>query len=130
MNTELLKAFNAMFSQMTKEVLEVAPCRIEVADFITRLRKKENIVTLDIRTKEEMAFTKFVYGEVLNIEMKELFTENNISKLDNSKEYIILCHTGARAIAISTTLSLLGFKAVALKGGWRDLAAYLSAKTA
>ena len=136
MNKELLKAFNAMFSRMTKEVLETAPCRIEVADFINKLKNTstgsatdKNIVTLDIRTKEEMAFMKFTYGEVLNIEMKDLFTEENISKLDFSKEYIILCRSGARAIAISTTLSLLGFKAIALKGGWGELSAYLGVKT-
>jgi len=130
MNKELIKNFHNMFSQMTKEVLENAPCRIEVSDFIKKLKNKENILTLDIRTNEEMAFTKFTYGEVLNVQMHELFTENSISKLDVNKEIIVLCHTGARAIAISTTLSLLGLKAIALKGGWVSLSEYLSAKTA
>ena len=130
MNTELLNTFNAMFSQMTKEVLEVSPCRIEASDFISRLKRKENILTLDIRTKEELAFTKFTYGDVLNITMDTLFTEKNIAKLDKTKEIVVLCHTGARAIAVTTLLGLLGFKAVALKGGWVAISDYLSAKTA
>jgi rhodanese-related sulfurtransferase len=130
MNTELINIFNTMFSQMTKEVLEVAPCRIEASDFIARLKRKENVLTLDIRTEEELSFTKFSYGDVLNIPMNTLFIEENIAKLDKNKEIVVLCHTGARAIAVTILLGLLGFKSIALKGGWVSISEYLSAKTA
>jgi len=130
MNKDLISIFNDMFSQMNKKTLETAPCRMEVSEFITRLKRKENILTLDIRTEEELEFTKFTYGDVLNISMNELFTENNIAKLNKNKEIVVVCHTGARAIAITTLLSLLGFKAIALKGGWVAISEYLSARTA
>jgi rhodanese-related sulfurtransferase len=130
MNKDLMNILNGMFSQMTKEVLEASPCRIEALDFITRLKKRENILTLDIRTDEELAFTNFTYGKVLNISMDKLFTQENIDKLSTNQEIIVLCHSGARAIAVTTALSLLGFKAMALKGGWISLSEVLTIKEA
>jgi rhodanese-related sulfurtransferase len=129
MSTELLNTFNTIFSQMNKKSLENSPCRINSKDFITKLKNKENIITLDIRTIEELEFTRFTYGEVLNISMDKLFTEENIVKLDKNKEIIILCHTGIRAVAVATILISLGFKAIALKGGWAEFSNYLSPKT-
>ncbi len=129
MSTELSVAFNGMFSQMTKNTLESSPCRIDVSDFITRLRKKEALLTLDIRTEEELMFTRFIYGDVLNISMEKLFLDESLDKLDNNKEIIALCHTGARAIAVTTALNMLGYKSMALQGGWAALADYISVKS-
>jgi len=126
---KLNEIFYDMFKNMDKDTLASSPCRIDVETYIKSLKNYENILTLDIRTGEELGFTEFKAGKVFNIPMNELFSDKNIEKLDKQANIIVLCHTGIRAVAVATLLNLLGFNAKALKGGWVSIAEYLSAKT-
>ena len=126
MQENIRELFDNFFSNIDENSLKNKPCRIEVEEFFKILENSsEKIQTIDIRTQNELNFTEFKYGNVLNIPMNLIFKKNNLDKLSKNKLIIVLCHTGTRAIAVTTLLNILGYNSKTLKGGWVALADYL-----
>lgn len=122
-DTELAKKFDAMFSQMTPEVLTMRPCQITTKDILEMIKKKEDFVILDIRTPAEQKLIAPVWKGSLLIPMHELFKAENLAKLPKDKKIAVLCHTGDRAAAATIALRAIGFtNAYQLKGGIADFA--------
>ncbi len=120
---ELAKRFDAMFSQMTPEVLKQRPCQITVKQLLEMIKKGEDFVLLDVRTPAEQAIVGPRWKNTLYIPMHELFKEENLNKLPKDKKIVVVCHTGDRAAAVVTALRALGFNnAYQLKGGNVELA--------
>ncbi|MEJ7620579.1 MAG: rhodanese-like domain-containing protein [Aquificaceae bacterium] len=120
---ELAKRFNAMFSQMTPEVLKQRPCQITTQQLLQMIQRGEDFVILDVRTPAEMAVVGPTWKNTLRIPMHELFKEENLNKLPKDKKIVVVCHTGDRAAAVVTALRALGFdKAFQFKGGVAELA--------
>jgi rhodanese-related sulfurtransferase len=118
------KKFEGMFSQMTPELIAKRPCEIDSKQLFEMLRKKEDFVVLDIRTPQEMAIIGITLKNTLKIPMNELFKEENLNKLPKDKKIIVICHTGTRAVAVTTALMVTGFtNALTFKGGTIELAA-------
>lgn len=122
-DSEMAKKFDAMFSQMTPEVLTFRPCQITTKDILEMIRKKEDFVILDIRTPAEQKLIAPVWKGSLLIPMHELFKPENLAKLPKDKKIAVLCHTGDRAAAATIALRAIGFSnAFQFKGGIAEFA--------
>jgi rhodanese-related sulfurtransferase len=122
-DAELAKRFNAMFSQMTPEVIKQRPCEVDSKRFFEMIKNKEPFVFLDIRTPAEMSITGITWKDTLRIPMHELFKEENLKKLPKDKKIVVVCHTGTRAAAATLALRAVGFmNAYIYKGGIAELA--------
>lgn len=118
------KKFDAMFSQMTPELIAKRPCEIDSKQLFELIKKKEDFVVLDIRTPQEMEIIGITLKNTLKIPMNELFREENLKKLSKDKKIIVICHTGTRSVAATTALWAVGFtNALTFKGGTIELAA-------
>ena len=53
----------------------------------------------------------------INIGFSSLFTEENLSKLPNDKQIVVVCYTGHTASQATSLLNINGFDAIALKWG-------------
>lgn len=120
---EMAKKFDAMFSQMTPEVLTLRPCQITTKDILEMIKKKEEFLILDIRTPAETKLIAPVWKGSLIIPMHELFKPENLAKLPKDQKIAVLCHTGDRAAAATIALRAVGFSnAFQFKGGITEFA--------
>ncbi len=119
----MARQFDAMFSQMTPEVLLQRPCQVTAKDFLEMIKKGEDFVVLDVRTPAETSVIAPTWKNTLYIPMHELFKERNLNKLPRDKKIVVICHTGDRAAAVVTALRAIGFhNAYQFKGGVAELA--------
>ncbi len=122
-DAELAKKMDAMFSQMTPEVLKQRPCQIDSNQLFEMIKKKEDFVILDVRTPQEQSITGITWKNTLNIPMHEVFKPENLNKLPKDKKIVVICHSGDRAAAVVTGLRAVGFNnAYQFKGGIKELA--------
>jgi rhodanese-related sulfurtransferase len=122
-DAELAKKMDAMFSQMTPEVLKQKPCQIDANQLFEMIKKKEDFVILDVRTPQEQSITGITWKNTLNIPMHEVFKPENLNKLPKDKKIVVICHSGDRAAAVVTGLRAVGFNnAYQFKGGIKELA--------
>jgi rhodanese-related sulfurtransferase len=122
-DAELAKKMDAMFSQMTPEVLKQKPCQIDSNQLFEMIKKKEDFVILDVRTPQEQSITGITWKNTLNIPMHEVFKPENLNKLPKDKKIVVICHSGDRAAAVVTGLRAVGFNnAYQFKGGIKELA--------
>jgi rhodanese-related sulfurtransferase len=122
-DAELAKKLDAMFSQMTPEVLKQKPCQIDANQLFEMIKKKEDFVILDVRTPQEQSITGITWKNTLNIPMHEVFKPENLNKLPKDKKIVVVCHSGDRAAAVVTGLRAIGFNnAYQFKGGIKELA--------
>jgi rhodanese-related sulfurtransferase len=99
--------------------------------FLNKVKAKEPLVALDIRTPAEIGvFTSILPGSLV-IPVNELFTEANLARIPTDKAVVVLCKSGTRATAAGTALRHIGFENVyVLKGGFKALIAYMGPKEA
>jgi len=99
--------------------------------FLNKVKAKEPLVALDVRTPAEMGvFTSLLPGTLM-MPMNELFTEANLARIPTDKTVVVLCKSGTRATAAGTALRHIGFEKVyVLKGGFKALIAYMGPKEA
>jgi rhodanese-related sulfurtransferase len=122
-DAELAKKLDAMFSQMTPEVLKQRPCQIDANQLFEMIKKKEDFVILDVRTPQEQSIMGITWKNTLNIPMHEVFKPENLNKLPKDKKIVVVCHSGDRAAAVVTGLRAIGFNnAYQFKGGIKELA--------
>ena len=99
--------------------------------FLNKVKAKQSLVALDVRTLAEIGvFTSILPGSLM-IPMNELFTEANLARIPTDKTVVVLCKSGTRATAAGTALRHIGFDNVyILKGGFKALTGYLGPKEA
>jgi len=99
--------------------------------FLNKVKAKESLVALDVRTPAEIGvFTSILPGSLM-IPVNELFTEANLARIPTDKAVVVLCKSGTRATAAGTALRHIGFENVyVLKGGFKALIAYMGPKEA
>jgi len=123
LDKQLASKFNAMFSQFTPEMIAKRPCEVNAKQLFEMIKAKDKFVILDIRTPQEMEIVGVAYKNSVKIPMNELFKDENLAKLPKDGKIIVLCHTGARAIAATMALRAIGFEnAFMFKGGIAELA--------
>ena len=99
--------------------------------FLNKVKAKEPLVVLDIRTPAETGVYSVTLPGSLVIPVNELFTETNLALIPTDKTVVVLCLSGTRASAAGTALRHIGFENVyILKGGFKALTGYLGPKEA
>jgi rhodanese-related sulfurtransferase len=99
--------------------------------FLNKVKAKEPLVALDVRTPAETAVYGVTLPGALAIPLNELFNEANLARIPTDKTVVVFCLSGARATAAGTALRHIGFENVyVLKGGFKALTAYMDPKEA
>jgi len=99
--------------------------------FVNKVKAKEKIVALDVRTPAEMGVFSATLPGSLTIPINELFTKANLDIIPTDKVVVVICQSGTRATAAGTALRHIGFENVyVLKGGFKALSAYMGPKEA
>jgi len=99
--------------------------------FIDKVKAKEPLVILDVRTPAETAVYSATLPGTLLIPIDELFTEASLARIPTDKTVVVMCMSGTRATAAGTALRHIGFDNVyVLKGGFKALTGYLGPKEA
>ena len=71
------------------------------------------MLLLDVRTKEEWDFVHIKNSLHISIDV----LEKNLDKIDKSKEIVVFCHHGYRAMIGTDILLKKGFNAAYMEGG-------------
>ena len=99
--------------------------------FLNKVKAKEPLVVLDIRTPAETGVYSVTLPGSLVIPVNELFTKAKLTLIPTDKTVVLLCMSGVRATAAGTALRHIGFENVyILKGGFKALTGYLGPKEA
>ena len=99
--------------------------------FLDKVKAKEALVVLDIRTPAETGVYSVTLPGSLVIPVNELFTEAKLAQIPTDKTVVVICLSGTRASAAGTALRHIGFENVyILKGGFKALTGYLGPKEA
>ena len=98
---------------------------------LNKVKAKEPIVVLDIRTPAETDVFGVTLPDSLVIPINELFSEAKLAQIPTDKTVIVLCQSGMRAIVAGTALRHIGFENVyVVMGGFKALTGYLGPKKA
>ena len=99
--------------------------------FLNKVKAKEPLVVLDIRTPAETGVYSVTLPGSLVIPVNELFRGANLAQIPTDKTVVVICLSGTRASAAGTALRHIGFDNVyILKGGFKALTGYLGPKEA
>ena len=99
--------------------------------FLDKVKGKEALVLLDVRTPAETGVFGATLPGTLVIPVNEVFTPQNLDRIPTDKPVVVLCKSGTRAVAVGTALRHIGFGNVfILKGGFKGLNAYMGPKEA
>ena len=99
--------------------------------FLNKVKAKEPLLVLDIRTPAETGVYSVTLPGSLLIPVNELFTGTNLAQIPTDKTVVVMCMSGVRATAAGTALRHIGFENVyILKGGFKALTGYLGPKEA
>jgi rhodanese-related sulfurtransferase len=93
--------------------------QIDAKQAMTLIEADDNLTILDVRSLEE--FKEGHLPNAILIPVHEL--NNNLNKLDSSKnrKILVYCRSGSRSISASRTLESNGFVPINVKGGILDL---------
>ena len=92
--------------------------QISGADLVKKLAdagEKGNIYLLDIRKKAD--YDKGHIADSTQVEFPQWASSDNLAKYPKDKKIVVICYTGNTAAQTVAGLRMLGFDAVALKGG-------------
>jgi len=99
--------------------------------FLNKVKAKEPLVVVDVRTPAETGVYSVTLPGSLRIPISELFTETSLAQIPTDRDVVILCMSGTRAALAGTALRHVGFDNVhILKGGFKALAGYMGPKEA
>lgn len=127
----LAKTYEQFFSSFEEKQVPKALHLIPPDKVVEAIKKGENIVLLDVRTKQEQSIVGLTFRETLSLPMNEVFKPENLAKIPTDKKVIVTCKSGVRCTVIALALRNIGFDNVyAMKGGLTALMKYLSPKTA
>ena len=123
----LAKSYEQYFSSFSGPGTSKAMQMMSAKDFVESLKKGDNLFVLDIRTPGETGVYGFNLTNSTAIPVNEVFKPENLKKIPTTLKVIVVCKEGTRASVVATGLRHIGFSNVfALKGGFSDLADYLS----
>ncbi|WP_299805047.1 rhodanese-like domain-containing protein [uncultured Shewanella sp.] len=125
-DAKLANSYHKQFSQATGKTVGKDIGLISAEGFVKQLQAKSDVMAIDIRTPEERQVFGLAVKDQLNISLNELFTPENLAKIPTDKPVVIVCKSGARAMAAGTALRQLGYGNVkVLKGGFSKLSSYV-----
>ena len=123
--------YQQLFRNCVDKNIPKALFLITAKELVEKVRSKEDILILDVRTPAEGSIIGINYKNTLFVPMNKVFNKETLEKLPKDKEIIVLCRKGLRSSLITMALRDIGFDNVfSLKGGMISLLEYLSPKTA
>ena len=128
---ELAASYQRLFEPVIGAKAGKALHLIKPEVLVEELKKGKQFVAIDVRTPAEFGvFTMALPGSIA-IPTNEIFKPENLSRLPEDKQILIVCKSGTRATAVGTALRHIGFDNVSiLKGGYMALNKYLDPKSA
>ncbi|HET7656951.1 MAG TPA: rhodanese-like domain-containing protein [Bacillales bacterium] len=89
--------------------------KISAEEVRESLQAKQSLQLIDVRTKEEVAGGKIPGAR--NLPLNEL--PQRMKELDRSKEYVMVCRSGARSSKAAKLLKKNGFSVKNMSGGMK-----------
>jgi rhodanese-related sulfurtransferase len=127
----LAKTYERFFASFEEKQVPKAMHLIPPEKLITAIKNGEDLVLLDVRTRQEQSVVGVTYPGTLHMPMNEVFKPENLAQIPTDKKVVVTCQAGVRCTVIATALRNIGFENVyATKGGLAALVKYLGAKTA
>ena len=94
-------------------------------DELWKKMQDQDVFLLDVRNVDE--FSDFQIPQSVNIPLKDLFEQENISKIPKNQEIITICPRGNRAMVATFALARNGINSKVLEGGLAGWSQVLSA---
>ena len=130
-DAEMAKSYANLFAPVKGAGAGKALHLMKPDAFLNKVKAKESVVVLDVRTPAEVVVVTSILTDSLPIPINELFSEANLARLPTDKTVVVLCKSGTRATAAGTALRHIGFENVyILKGGYKALINYMGPKEA
>ena len=127
----LAKTYEQFFSSFEEKQVPKALHLMPAEKVMEAIKKGEDIVLLDVRTRQEQSIIGLTFANTLQMPMNEVFRSENLGKIPTDRKVIVTCKSGVRCTVIGLALRNIGFDNVfAMKGGLMELMKYLSPKTA
>jgi rhodanese-related sulfurtransferase len=125
-DTSMAESYAELFAPVKGAGAGKALHLIKPDALLDKVKAKEPLVVLDIRTPAETGVYSVTLPGSLMIPVNELFTKAMLDLIPSDKTVVVLCLSGARATAAGTALRHIGFENVyILKGGFKALTGYL-----
>ena len=125
-DTAMAESYAKLFAPVKGAGAGKALHLIKPDSLLNKVKAKEPLVILDIRTPAETGVYSVTLPGSLMIPVGELFTETKLSLIPTDKTVVVVCMSGTRATAAGTALRHIGFENVyVLKGGFKALTGYL-----
>ena len=125
-DTAMAESYAKLFAPVKGAGAGKALHLIKPDSLLNKVKVKEPLVILDIRTPAETGVYSVTLPGSLMIPVDELFTETKLSLIPTDKTVVVVCMSGTRATAAGTALRHIGFETVyVLKGGFKALTGYL-----
>jgi len=112
-----------------KEVVKGSPPSFVESDSLWKKMQdsRDDLFLLDVRDADE--FLDFKIPGSVNMPLKEIFKEENISKIPKDKEVVTICPHGNRAMVATFALARNGIESRALAGGLAEWSQVLNPVT-
>ena len=99
-----------------KEIIEGSPSPfIKSESLWKKMQDSKDLFLLDVRDADE--FSDFKISGSVNIPLRDIFKEENLSKIPKDKEIVTICPHGNRAMVATFALARKGIKSHTLAGG-------------
>lgn len=131
MNERLAKTYEEFFAAFEEQKVQEALHLLPPEKVIEAIKEQQDVLLLDVRTKQEQSIVGLTYKESLSLPMNEVFRPGNLARIPTDRKVIVTCQSGVRCTVIALSLREIGFENVyAMKGGLAALMEYLTPKTA
>ena len=130
-NESLARIYEQFFASFEEQRVQEALHLLPPEKVVEAIKNHEELVLLDVRTKQEQSIVGLTYRDSLSLPMNEVFRAENLARIPRHKKVIVTCQSGVRCTVIALALRELGFENVyAMKDGLAALMEYLTPKTA
>jgi len=130
-NESLARIYEQFFASFEEQRVQEALHLLPPEKVVEAIKNHEELVLLDVRTKQEQSIVGLTYRDSLSLPMNEVFRAENLARIPRDKKVIVTCQSGVRCTVIALALRELGFENVyAMKDGLAALMEYLTPKTA
>ena len=130
-DTAMAESYAQLFAPVTGAAAGKAMHMMSPDAFVNKVKAKEPVVTLDVRTPAEISVFTSILPGALTIPIDQLFTAASLARIPTDQTVVVLCISGTRATAAGTALRHIGFENVyVLKGGFKALITYMGPKEA
>lgn len=130
-DAEKAKEFDKFYAHFTQKACAHSKLYIDGEETMKMIRDKKKFTFLDVRTQGELSVVGINMPNTLEIPVEELFDEKNLNRLPKDELIVVVCYSGTRALMVTASLKMIGFKNVrVMKGGIVGLAKGNSVKNA